>query len=102
LIVGNEDVAQCDSLSSYEQVVAANGSASLLKPSADQSVDCIGGRLEWDNIHRAKHRFDLFRKTWRSFSGGAISQFRSDDDAGADLLFANFSCMFRYATVDCG
>jgi hypothetical protein len=44
------------------------------------------------------HRYDLFREPWRSFSGGAISQFRSDEDAGTDLLFANLSCMFRCAT----
>jgi hypothetical protein len=99
LIVGNQGVAQCDRLSSYEQVVAAKGFASLFKPSADQSVGCVGRRLEWENVHCAKQRFDLLRKTWRSFSGGAISQFRSDDDAGTDLLFANFSCMFRYPAL---
>jgi hypothetical protein len=93
LIVGNEDVAQCDGLSSYEQVVAANGSASLFKPSADHSVSCIGGRLEGENVHRAKHRFDLVRETRRSLPDGAISQFRSDDDAGRDFVFADFSYM---------
>jgi hypothetical protein len=99
--VGNEDVAQCDDLSSYEQVVAADGSASLFKPSADYSVGCIGGRLEGENVDRAKDRFDLARETWRSLPDGATYR-----NSAATMMLVQSFCspifILCSATRPCG
>jgi hypothetical protein len=53
LIVGDYGVAEHDCLCGNKQIVAADRSAGLFKPGADQAVGCIGGAASKGRTLRA-------------------------------------------------
>ena len=64
LIVADDRTAEHHRLSGNQQIVAPDRCAGPFKPSADQAVRDISGRLEGQNVECAKYRFKLSRESW--------------------------------------
>lgn len=75
-------------MSGDEQIVAAGLRTGLFEACAERAIGGIGGRLESQNVKCREHRFKLSREPWRSLFRGPVTQFRGDDDVGADPRFA--------------
>jgi len=88
-IVGDDGIAERNGLRGNEQVVAADRSALSFKAGANEAASHIGRRLDGENVKGDKYCFKLSREPRRSLLRSPITQFRCDDDASADLPFAN-------------
>lgn len=95
-LVGDDGITKGDGLSGNQQVIGANWPASLLHLRTQPSVSRIGWCLERQDFKRTEHGFKLSGEPWRSFFRGPVTQFRGDDDAGADFRFANLADVLRH------
>src|SRR4051794_14118854 len=66
LIVGNDRIAECDSLSGNQQIVAANRCAGPFEPGADRAIGDIGRCGEGKHIEHAEHCLELAYEPLRS------------------------------------
>src|SRR5215469_725820 len=73
LVVGDDAESHGNGLRCNQQIVAADWTAELLKPGAQQTVGSIGRRFERPYIDSAEHRFELGREPRRPLLSGAIA-----------------------------
>jgi len=70
---------------------------------AYEPVGGIGRRLEAKDFKRPKHGFELGLKPLRVFLASPVTQFRSDDEAGTDLIFTNLADVLCHCSLaGCG
>src|SRR5208283_5301622 len=79
--------------------IASDRCAGRLKPCTDRPIDLVSRRIEGQGIHRAKHGLHLRTQSRRRLLRRAVPQLRSDDDACADVLFADGLYSIRYTTA---
>jgi len=72
-----------------QQVVGADGQPTALHGVTNGHVVSIGVCCKRQDLNRPENRFDLFLEPGRTAARSAVAQFAGDDDAGADLGFAN-------------
>jgi hypothetical protein len=83
----------------YEQIVASDHASRLFELCSDLTINGIGGRLERDNFQGAKYGLELRSQPSGGLPGRPISEFRRDDDTGADQRLADIADTARDATA---
>lgn len=88
LVGGDQGQPLSQGMGSDEQVVAADWRARAHEYLSDLTVAPIGMLVEREDLQGRQHGFQLGGQSLGALPNRAKTQFRGDDDAGADLVFA--------------
>src|SRR5262249_21717257 len=86
-------------LGGNEEIIRSDRFAALFETSSNQAVSTIGRRVERQDFEGTENCSELRGKARRPFLFGAVTQFSGNNNAGADLPFADLSNALRYPAV---
>src|SRR5271154_1547636 len=90
-VIGDDRVAERESLCCNEQIVSADRNASLFEPRTDEAVSDVGRRFERESIKSAEYGVKLSYKSPRTLFCHPVTQFCRDNDTRANPRFANLA-----------
>jgi hypothetical protein len=72
IVVRDDGMPECHSLSGDEQVVATDRTTNLFEASAEPPMGRVGWRFEGQHFKRAQDGLQLRAESWRSIFRGAV------------------------------